>query len=86
MSFTSSVETCRGHIAQLVGRELKSSDMAHVLIIMLKSRAIEYWLESDASKEKAQDSQHMPSPWSIENLVQAAKELVIMTKFFVLKT
>ncbi|XP_014252247.1 CCR4-NOT transcription complex subunit 1 isoform X3 [Cimex lectularius] len=75
LTFTNSVEGCRGHIAQLAGRELKASDMAHVLIMMLKSRAVEFWLESEAAKEKSNDPLHIPSPWSIDNLIKASKEL-----------
>lgn len=77
ISFTSSVEKCRGHLSQLVGRDLKHSDMARILIVMLKSRGVvEYWQDADSSKEKSQDPSHVPSPWSVENLVQAARELV----------
>ncbi|XP_066906424.1 CCR4-NOT transcription complex subunit 1 isoform X2 [Halyomorpha halys] len=73
ISFTSSVEKCRGHLSQLVGRDLKHSDMARILIVMLKSR-VEFWQDTD-SKEKSQDPSHVSSPWSVENLVQAAREL-----------
>ena len=63
-------------MSQLVGRDLKQSDMARILIVMLKSRVVEYWQETESTKEKSQDSPHVPSPWSVENLVQAARELV----------
>lgn len=75
-AFTSSAEACKGHIAQLVGRDLKASDMAQVLILMLKSRSVDFWLETEAAKDKNPDPSHVPTPWNVENLVQAAKELV----------
>ncbi|CAB0005985.1 unnamed protein product, partial [Nesidiocoris tenuis] len=75
-SFTASTETCKGHIVQLAGRDLKASDMAHVIILMLKSRSVDFWLETEGAKDKNADPAHVPTPWNIENLVQAAKELV----------
>lgn len=73
IGFTNTVEKCRGHLTQVVGREMKPLDMARILIVMLKSRPIEYWQDTDASKEKSQD---VSPPWSIDNLVQATRELV----------
>uniref|UniRef100_A0A0A9WXP9 CCR4-NOT transcription complex subunit 1 n=1 Tax=Lygus hesperus TaxID=30085 RepID=A0A0A9WXP9_LYGHE len=74
-AFTSSAEACKGHIVQLVGRDSKPSDIAQVIILMLKSRSVEFWLETEGAKDKNQDPSHVPTPWNIENLVQAAKEL-----------
>ncbi|KAL1130932.1 hypothetical protein AAG570_012173 [Ranatra chinensis] len=73
LSFTKNLETCRGHLVQIAGRELKPGDLARVLIHMIKS--VEYWIENEASKEKSQDPSLTPSPCSIENLVQASKEV-----------
>lgn len=50
--------------------------MARILIVMLKSRSIDYWQDNDAAKDKSQELGHVSSPWSIDNLVQASRELV----------
>jgi hypothetical protein len=81
LSFTNNLETCRGHIVQIAGRELKPSDLARVIIVLLKSHSVDYWHDKD-NKEKPLDQSLNSSPWSVENLVQASKEVVSLSSIW----
>lgn len=72
---TRSVESCKGCLTQICGRDPKPADMASILVLMLKSRAFEYWLETEGKKD-IQDPSNPALPWNIETLVQAVKEIV----------